>query len=85
LAWTLSDYSTIKDLDQYANPEEIDDNPTKAPSKHIEQLKPGYRKVVMGKTISEAIGIPAIREKCPHFDQWLTKLEMLVEDNHDEA
>jgi hypothetical protein len=40
-------------------------------------LKDGYRKVAMGKTISEAIGIAVIRRQCPHFNDWLTKLEQL--------
>jgi len=61
--------------DEYENPEEINDNPTKTPGKRLEALKTGYRKVAMGKTISEAIGIKKIREQCPHFNNWLTKLE----------
>ena len=62
-------------LEEYTNPEEIDDNPAKAPSKRLGALKNGYRKVAMGKTVSEAIGIQAIRRQCSHFDNWLTKLE----------
>jgi len=64
-------------LEEYTNPEEIDDNPAKAPFKRLGALKDGYRKVAMGKTVSEAIGIQAIRRQCPHFDNWLTKLEHL--------
>ncbi len=64
-------------IDEYDSPEEINDDPAKAPCKRLESLKDGYRKVVMGKTISEAIGIEAIRRKCPHFNDWLTKLEQL--------
>ena len=42
------------------------------------KLCKSYRKVAMGKTISEAIGIQSIRKKCPHFNQWLTKFEQLT-------
>ncbi len=33
----------------------------------------------MGKAIAEAIGIQAMRKKCPHFDGWLKRLERLTE------
>jgi hypothetical protein len=64
-------------LNDYEGPEEINDDPVKAPSKRLETLMPGYRKVALGKTISEAIGIQTIRNQCPHFDAWITKLENL--------
>lgn len=64
-------------IEAYADPEEINDDPAKAPSKRLESLKKGYRKVAMGKTISEAIGIQVIRRECPHFNNWLAKLELL--------
>ncbi len=66
-----------KILGDFNNPEEINDDPTKAPSKQLLALKLGYRKVAMGKAVSEAIGIQAIRRKCPHFNNWLVKLENL--------
>ena len=65
-----------KIIKDYDNPEEINDDPAKAPSKRLEAIKNGYRKVAMGKTVSEAIGIEGIRRQCPHFNNWLTKLEM---------
>lgn len=64
-------------IKKYSNPEEINDDPGSAPSKRLVRLKGGYRKVAMGKAVSEAIGIPVIREKCPHFNEWLTRLENL--------
>ncbi|HAD05235.1 MAG: hypothetical protein A2091_03630 [Desulfuromonadales bacterium GWD2_61_12] len=66
-----------KIIEVYDNPEEINDDPTNAPGKRLESLKSGYRKVAMGKSISEAIGIQSIRKQCPHFNDWLTKLELL--------
>ena len=67
----------LKIIEGFDNPEEINDNPAKAPSKRLGALASGYRKVAMGKTVSEAIGIHAIRRQCPHFNNWLTKLEYL--------
>jgi len=64
-------------IEEFKNPEEINDDPVKAPSKRLKELKNGYRKVAMGKTVSEAIGIQAIQKQCPHFNDWLTKLEHL--------
>lgn len=64
----------------YNNPEEINDDPAQAPSKRLEVLRNGYRKVADGKSIAEAIGIQAIRNQCPHFNTWLTKLEQLKEE-----
>ncbi len=75
---TEIDVSQIRGiLAEYNNPEEINDEPDKAPSKRLLALNPGYRKVAMGKTVTAAVGIQIIREKCPHFNNWLTKFENL--------
>lgn len=75
------DISHIREiLKEYNNkPEEINDDPEKTPSKRLQALKSAYRKVAMGKTVSEAIGIQTIRKQCPHFNNWLTRLECLKE------
>jgi hypothetical protein len=72
-------------MDQYVNPEEINDDPVKAPSKRLYALKRGYRKVAIGKAVAEAIGIQKIRARCPCFNQWLKRLEDLPGDAHDQA
>lgn len=64
-------------LNECGEPEEVNDEPETAPSKRLLSLCDSYRKVAMGKTISEAIGIQAIRKRCPHFNEWLNKLEGL--------
>lgn len=64
-------------LNQYNNPEEINDNPVKAPSKQLETLNINYRKIAFGTEISNAIGLPNIRAKCSHFSNWLNKFETL--------
>ena len=61
--------------DQFANPEEIDDSPHTAPSKRIEHLMPDYQKPLMGNLAALEIGIHAIRRECPHFGNWLERLE----------
>lgn len=61
--------------DQFANPEEIDDSPHTAPSKRIEHLMPDYQKPLMGNLAALEIGIHAIRRECPHFGDWLERLE----------
>ena len=61
--------------DQFASPEEIDDSPHTAPSKRIEHLMPNYQKPLMGKLAALEIGIHAIRRECPHFGNWLERLE----------
>ena len=63
--------------DSFATPEEIDDSPDTAPSKQIEKLIPGYRKPLSGTLAAQAIGLPRIRSECPHFSDWLDRLERL--------
>ncbi len=59
----------------FASPEEIDDSPTTAPSRRVEDLMPRYRKPFHGVLAAIAIGLPAIRAACPHFGTWLGRLE----------
>lgn len=59
------------------NPEMINDSRQTAPSKRILEICTGYDKVLHSEIILEDIGLTQIREKCPHFNSWLTKLEEL--------
>ena len=63
--------------DGFASPEEIDDSPVTAPSKHIATLIPGYQKPTQGLLAIQEIGLDAIRAQCPHFRAWLERLEGL--------
>ena len=58
-----------------ATPEEINERPEFAPSKRIEQLFPAYKKTLHGPTTAGRIGIEQIRAECPHFQQWMERLE----------
>jgi hypothetical protein len=62
---------------QYDNPEMINNNRETAPSYRLQRIIKGYRKVVYGDILAEAIGLANIRQKCPRFHQWLTKLEQI--------
>lgn len=66
--------------DQYLTPELIDDGQHSAPSKRIIRELPDYKdaKSAIGPQIAELIGLDVIREKCPHFGAWLSRLENLA-------
>ncbi|ETR71214.1 MAG: ATPase [Candidatus Magnetoglobus multicellularis str. Araruama] len=76
-----ADYSKLENIiHECGEPEEINDNEQTAPSKRLQTLcYKKYRKVAMGKIIADNIGITTIRKKCPHFNEWLSKLELLTE------
>lgn len=60
-------------------PEEINEFPHTAPSKRIIQHLPEYegQKAQVGPLVAEEIGLYLLREKCPHFNKWITQLENL--------
>ncbi len=58
-----------------ATPEEINERPEYAPSKRIVALFPAYKKTLHGPTTAARIGLDTIRAECPHFDDWMNKLE----------
>lgn len=67
-----------KDIGDLA-PEEINEGASTAPSKRIIRHLPLYDrlKVRVGAPAATAIGLPALREKCPHFGAWISRLEGL--------
>ena len=64
-------------LEECGGPEDVDNDPETAPSKRLIQLYRGYDKVLFGVLVAEEVGIDGIRAKCPHFDEWVSKLEQL--------
>lgn len=64
--------------DSFSSPEEINDHYETCPSRRIKKVCSGYSKVIDGPQIVGAIGLEGIRSECPHFDEWLTKLESLA-------
>jgi hypothetical protein len=64
-------------LAECGEPEKINDHPTTAPSKRLEHLSNRFRKTTTGIAIATAIGIPKMRQSCPLFNNWVSKLENL--------
>lgn len=62
-------------------PEDINEGATTSPSKRIIRHLAIYEKtkVRVGAPAAAAIGLPALRAKCPHFNTWVSGLEMLGE------
>ena len=71
----IGNFQAIRD--RFRNPEDIDDSPDTAPSKRIESLIRAYQKPTMGVQAAQSIGLEAIRRECPHFADWLERLESL--------
>lgn len=61
------------------NPEEINESYNTAPSKRIIKYLPNYegQKAQVGPLVAEDIGMTELRNKCYHFNEWITKLEGL--------
>ena len=63
--------------DEFATPEDINDNPETAPSKRIASVIPKYNKLLHGPLLADEIGLDAIRAECARFAAWVTRLESL--------
>lgn len=75
--------SRLKELQKirgaFLTPEHIDEGATTAPSKRIVQLYTAYRKQVFGPLIANRTGLDTLRQECPHFHAWISRLEALAE------
>ncbi len=60
-------------------PEEINEGKCTHPAARIIKHFPGYQKRLHGPLVVKRIGVAAIRNKCPHFDEWLSNLKDLCE------
>lgn len=60
-------------------PEEINETPHGALSKRIIKYIPGFKKqkTSAGVINAETIGLPYLRERCQHFNDWVAKLEAI--------
>lgn len=58
-------------------PEKINESSQNAPSKRIIKFLPEYegQKAQVGPLVAEEIGLTVLRSNCPHFNDWITKLE----------
>lgn len=64
-------------LQSFSSPEEINDNYQTCPSRRIKQHIPNYVKTMDGIIVARKIGLQKMRQKCPSFNAWVTKLENL--------
>jgi uncharacterized protein DUF4276 len=64
---------------RFATPEDINDDPNTAPSKRVLQAHPAYRKVLDGTLAAQSVGVIRMRQECPHFREWIERLEALGE------
>ena len=62
---------------KFSTPEEINDHYDTCPSRRIEGVFQSFRKTINGITAASRIGLKAMRQECPHFNEWVTKLENL--------
>lgn len=64
----------------HLEPEEINEGVNTSPSKRIIHHIPVYErsKTRVGAAAIAAIGLPNLRAKCPHFDEWIRRLELLT-------
>jgi hypothetical protein len=78
----FNDYAHLVEVfNTFDNPEDINNNKETAPSKRLQRIIKGYKsekenlKVFYGTLLAQAIGLNAIRAKCPRFNNWITLLE----------
>jgi hypothetical protein len=65
---------TLKErLAQFPTPEHV--NRMRPPSYWLKDLIPEYDKPTAGVSTVADIGLPKLRERCPHFDEWIGALE----------
>lgn len=70
--------SLVRISEHFDNPELINQSPLTAPSKRIIAAIPEHaHNKPAGALVAQEIGIPKLREKCPHFDEWLAQLTCL--------
>jgi Domain of unknown function (DUF4276) len=66
-----------QECDAFATPEEINHGQHSHPKARIKQRVPEYAENIAGPLLAEDIGLANLRQHCPHFGEWLTRLEQL--------
>ena len=62
---------------EFKTPEDINDDAYTAPSKRVLGLYPSYRKPLDGTHAAKVVGIETMKRECPHFRDWVERLEGL--------
>jgi hypothetical protein len=62
-----------------SEPELVDDHPNTSPSQRIIAAIPSHKQVKWsaGPEIVDEIGLPRLRQACPNFNAWVTRIENL--------
>ncbi len=72
----FSDYKYLTEtIKTFPNPEDINNGNDTAPSKRLDRIIKGYDKIIYGSMIAQEIGLKAIREKAPGFNNWIKTIE----------
>jgi hypothetical protein len=66
--------------DEFPTPEDINDNSRTAPSKRVAGVFPSYQRALEGTLAARAVGVERMRQECPHFHEWVQRLEALEPD-----
>lgn len=66
-------------IQQYPNPEDINDSRETAPSKRLEKIFTDYKKIIDGNHIFDKISVETMKSKCPRFAKWLDIIEVKAE------
>ena len=61
----------------FSTPEDINDSSDTVPSKRIAGAIPTYDKNLDGPYLAMKTGLAVIRDECPRFGDWITRLEQL--------
>lgn len=69
--------SLCQECAAFATAEDINLGQHSHPKYRIEQRVQGYDENIAGPLLTEDIGLATLRVKCPHFGEWLTRLERL--------
>lgn len=65
-------------LEECKKPELINEGENTHPSMRLKSICLGYDKSADGIRIAKRIGLAKMRDECPHFDEWISKLEKLA-------
>ncbi len=65
----------VRTINEYKNPELINNSFETSPSHRLERIFRGYDKILHGILIAEAIGIETMRKTALSFDNWLNQIE----------
>ncbi len=62
-------------LQECGSAENINHGYESCPSRRLKRIFPKYNKLLHGPVLVAEIGLPVLRQTCPHFGAWLTTLE----------